>query len=30
VGKFILSRIPVKLAFFKDEEMYSERLLLHP
>ena len=26
----ILSRIPGKLAFFKDAEMYSERLLLHP
>jgi hypothetical protein len=33
VGSFIgndLSRIPGKLAFFKDEQMYSERLLLHP
>jgi hypothetical protein len=26
----ILSCIPGKLAFFKDEEMHSERLLLHP
>jgi hypothetical protein len=26
----ILSCVPGKLAFFKDEEMHSERLLLHP
>lgn len=26
----ILSCIPGKLAFFKDEEMHSERLLVHP
>ena len=26
----ILSCIPGRLAFFKDEEMHSERLLLHP
>jgi hypothetical protein len=26
----ILSCIPGKLAFFRDEEMHSERLLLHP
>jgi hypothetical protein len=26
----ILSCIPGKLAFFKDEDMHSERLLLHP
>jgi hypothetical protein len=26
----ILSCIPGKLAFFKDEEMHSERILLHP
>ncbi len=26
----ILSCVPGKLAFFKDEEMHSERLLQHP
>ena len=26
----ILSCVPGKLAFFKDEEMRSERLLIHP